>query len=442
MDSPPHTPPRRHLSTREVWGFALLLSTVTFLVYQFTRDPAAYNRGDNYWYVPTAQSLLADGDVDLRGQYDEVIRDTASWNWMSIDTPNGRVNYFGFGTSLLILPVVAAGNALYAALPPADRDDAIAALAARVLAALSVGLMVAAAATLGASAAQAVFLAALFAVATPHVSIHAGGLWSHNAVLLCHLVAIIILAGPVDRRWWSIVPLAVAFYCRPSAALPLALTGVWLLQQRAWTAAIRFAVAGVLLLVVMLVHWKASTGWWLPPYYAGSNYTAAATAHPLTHPTVAFLGHLFSPNRGLLVFLPATALALAGIVQTWRHEVRQHTLFRLLSLWLAAHLLLISSYPHWWLGHSFGPRAWAEMLGVIVLLLLPFIQRPLAPGRTALLRSGLLALAMVGGIAANARGAFCVGAIYWNVAPVDVDSHPERVWQWSDLQMRRGYCGR
>jgi hypothetical protein len=64
--------------------------------------------------------------------------------------------------------------------------------------------------------------------------VHAGGLWSHNAVLLCQLVAVILLAGPPHRRWLAIVPLAFAFYCRPSAALLLAVTFAWLLTQRRW----------------------------------------------------------------------------------------------------------------------------------------------------------------------------------------------------------------
>ena len=156
-----------HNPAREVWAFALLMGAMALLVFQFTRDPATYNRSDNFWYVPTAQSLRADGDVELRAQYDALIRDTASWNWMSIETPKGRVNYFGFGTSVLVLPVVALGNPLHADLPPGDRDAAIAALAARVLAAISVGLLLVAAAALGASLPQAVLLAAILTVAPP-----------------------------------------------------------------------------------------------------------------------------------------------------------------------------------------------------------------------------------------------------------------------------------
>lgn len=431
----PHTP------AREVWAFALLMGAIALLVFQFTRDPATYNRSDNFWYVPTAQSLLADGDVELRGQYDALIRETASWNWMSIETPTGRVNYFGFGTSVLVLPVVALGNHLHADLPPGERDAAIAALAARVLAAISVGLLLVAAAALGASLPQAVLLAAILAVATPHVSVHAGGLWSHTAVLLCQLVAVILLAGPPHRRWLAIVPLAFAFYCRPSAALPLAVTFAWLLTQRRWGAAARFACEGMVLLGLMMWHWNTATGAWLPSYYAGSNYVAATAGHPDASVSVALLGHLVSPNRGLFIFLPSAVLAAVGLWQAWRRDLPGSPVFRLLGAWLAAHLALISSYPHWWLGHSFGPRAWGEMFGVVVLLILPALQSPVQHRLAASLRTAALVLTTGLGIAANARGAFCTGATFWNVAPRDVDEHPERVWDWGDLQMFRGYCG-
>jgi hypothetical protein len=57
--------------------------------------------------------------------------------------------------------------------------------------------------------------------------------------------------------------LAFAFYCRPLAALPIALTFGFFLVQRQWRQAIRFAVAGVLLLGMMLLQWKFATGVWL-----------------------------------------------------------------------------------------------------------------------------------------------------------------------------------
>jgi len=72
---------------------------------------------------------------------------------------------------------------------------------------------------------------------------------------------------------------------------------------------------------------------------------------------------------------------------------------------------------------------------------LPELQSPAPQWFAAFLRTAALAPTILLGVATHARGTFCTGATFWNVAPLDVDEHPERVWDWGDLQMFRGYCG-
>jgi hypothetical protein len=117
-------------------------------------------------------------------------------------------------------------------------------------------------------------------------------------------------------------------------------------------------------------------------------------------------------------------------------------MFRLLSLWLLCHWIVIAWYPHWWLGHSFGPRAWAEMFGVLVILILPLgmtEQGRVAPRPMVL---AMLALLTAAGTFVNVRSAYCHGAAEWNVTPSDVDRNPGRVWDVNDLQIMRARCGR
>lgn len=420
---------------------AAILVLGSFAVFAGTDEPATYNASDNYWYVPTAQSLIADGDFDLRQQYSALIAETRDWNWMSVDLNGGRYNYFGFGTSVLILPVVTAGNRIYRADRGFDRDLRIAALAARVIAAVSVGALFLVAWQLSRRRGLAAALACLFAVATPHLSIHAGGLWSHNAVLLFELVALLALAKGGRWAWVSIVPLAFAFYCRPTAAIPIGLTFGYFLLQRRWRDAAWFGLAGLALLAAMLWQWHSAMGVWLPPYYGGQNFAFAVSTRGYDHVLTALSGHLLSPNRGLFVFMPVAILSVAGAVLAWRRSSAEHGVYCLMGAWACAHWFLISSYPHWWLGHSFGPRSWAEMTGLLVLLLLPvwpsLLQRPRA--RAAVLALALVFVAL--GAFVNGRGAFCTGMQAWNSTPADVDVHPERIWDWRDLQFMRGTCG-
>lgn len=79
--------------------------------------------------------------------------------------PEGGGNDCGVTLMGVVLPVVALGNHLHEALPPDERETAIAALPARRMAAISAGRLVVASDAPNASVAQADLLAVILAVA-------------------------------------------------------------------------------------------------------------------------------------------------------------------------------------------------------------------------------------------------------------------------------------
>lgn len=419
---------------------ALLVFGASLLLYLGTVEPPVLNAADNLWYVPTAQSLLADGNFELLGQYAEVLASAPTEDQRAMTLTAGRFNYFGFGPSVAVVPLVALGNTLSAEPPGLGRDMWIAAMAARVLAALSVGVLLLLVFRLTADVPMAIGLAVAFAVATPHLAIHAGGLWASNVTGLCYLLALWCLAGKDEGAWCSIFPLAFAFYCRPGAAAPLALTLGYFMITRQWRNAIAFAAVGLVLLAVMMQQWHMAMGVWLPPYHAGESFRMAEAAFGRAEVMTALVGTVISPNRGLWVFMPLALLSTWGAVRAWGDAGPHRHLFRLCSLWCVAQWGLIATYPHWWLGHSLGPRGFAELFGVLVVLLVP---AGLGPRRTAWGARLLVIAAVVLGAAGlyiNARVAYCPGASSWNGTPRDVDRNPERVWDLADWQVGRARC--
>lgn len=143
-----------------------------------------------------------------------------------------------------------------------------------------------------------------------------------------------------------------------------------------------------------------------------------------------FAGLLVSPNRGVLIYSPVVLIALLGIPRAiregWRTPPRWVVLAALMQF------LLYGSYSVWWGGHTFGPRYMLDLLPLLV---------PAAAFGIEMLRTRarvtLAAAVLVWSIAISALGAFHYPEGRWNNDPEDVDRAHDRLWNWSDTQIRR-----
>lgn len=158
---------------------------------------------------------------------------------------------------------------------------------------------------------------------------------------------------------------------------------------------------------------------------------------------------LISPSRGLLVFTPAVALPLYLVMRHCRDLA--HSGMAILSLAIiACYMATVCAYSKWWGGYSFGPR----LLGSLV----PWWGLLAALGFQALLRYGALPgagrarsvyrrlvvtfalMAALIGIVINGWGAISWAPLLWNQT-VEIDRHPERVWDWHNAQFAVGWTG-
>jgi hypothetical protein len=148
------------------------------------------------------------------------------------------------------------------------------------------------------------------------------------------------------------------------------------------------------------------------------------------------LGTLFSPSRGLFVFSPWVALALALLPAYWR-SLRSWPLLLWMLAALAADLLVLSKYAVWWAGHSFGPRYWIDAVPLFAILLAFALEWCRDRCRPMLVP---IAVAILWGLGVQVIGAFLYPS-GWNATPADVDTHHERLWNWADSELTRCLLG-
>ncbi len=143
-------------------------------------------------------------------------------------------------------------------------------------------------------------------------------------------------------------------------------------------------------------------------------------------------GILFSPSRGLFVFSPWIALALAAL-PAFAPRLRPWPHVRYLLWSLIPFSLLLSKYSVWWGGHCFGPRYWTDAVPLFAILLGFALDWVRTRSRSALF---VLATSIVFSVAVQALGAFRYTRS-WDRLPVDIDQHHERLWDWRDSVLIR-----
>lgn len=397
---------------------------------------------DSLWNVPTALSLARDADTEL-GEYGALVDERPH----GLERRDGLVHStFPLGPAVLAAPVlwlVDRSASLMAQLPaPASKPferwltasaaastarlsffDTTEVLLASALVAAGVVFFFLALLGTGVSRHAALIVSGSLALGGPALSTWTRSYWTHGPAFACLALAAALLFRPSPRlRSWAGLGLCVALavVCRPTALPGALVIAAAAMVTSDWRR--RLAVlAGAGLVLVPWFGWSFRIwGVLVPPYYASSRLEAGAGDF-----LRALSGQLFSPSRGLLIFVPLVLLAVAV-------PLRRGTHLFALGLGLL-HLVVIARFPHWWGGHSFGPRLSSDAVPFLLFAAAPVVERALErwPGRAA------IAVLCSWGLVVNLPAAFSWATWQWNETPVDVDLKPERVWDWSDPQSLR-----
>jgi hypothetical protein len=353
------------------------------------------------------------------------------------------------GSSVLSAPFVAAFNlvGISAAAPDGSYDRVgevkiEAGLAALLMAALAVIFFYTARLMLPLS--WSVVTAAGGALGTQVYSTASRALWSDTwGILLLGIVVFLLLRHETGKRTFNAVLLASLlswmYFVRPTFSVHIFAVSLYLLifHRRKF---LPLAVTGAIWLMGFVLYSWTHFGQLSPNYYLASRLQFDSF-------WVALAGHLVSPSRGLLVYVPVLFFVAFMIVRYWRYLSHKRLVWLSTAI-IIGHLLVISSFNHWWGGHSFGPRfttglvPWFVLLGTLgVSAMLKERDDENAKARASAglrvqLACGLLLLVMSAFI--NTRGATSHATWLWNMRPLEIDQHPERLWDWRQPQFLAG----
>lgn len=401
---------------------------LTFLAYLPLKIPALGNLGDNMWYIPQTISLISEGDLNI-DEYSERIKEVKGY--AVVDTNGHKFNFFPYGTSLINYPVTFLTKIFFDCDFSAEKDRVycsfkIAELNAKIFASLSVSLIFFIVLVLTSSYVTSFVLTFVFAFASPHLSNHAGGLWSHNISVFLITFTLLLMVLKSRYSFVSSFALGLAYITRPTMSLSVIGLSFYFFLSRNMPDFIKFSFLGLLVFIAFLLFNSSIFGSYLPPYYSANRLSLNTFGE-------AYLGQLISPNRGLIVFFPMVVFSLIGGFLAFKNKC--DILYRILFIMVIGYSLLYAAFPHWWMGWSYGPRIYAELLPYLIVLMIPAID--LIKKYIIVRWIGLIFLAwslfvQIAGVATNKP-------ILWNAEPVNVDLYPNKIWSWQDMQILRNF---
>ena len=269
------------------------------------------------------------------------------------------------------------------------------------------------------SARWSVGLVLLYLLATSVRTVGSQALWQHPGV---HLGLALALWLVLDERPLDALRAFLAGFAIGGATVARQTTAFALAGALSRGTFLR-AIAGFGIGVVPLLAYNAIA--------FGDPLEQGYGSKPFDTPVLAGLyGLLLSPSRGLFVYAPYLLFAVAALAAAWR--ARGHVALRLRAFGLAAiaTLLLYATYTEWWGGRVFGARFLDDQVPVL------FAALAWGIGRGLLARHVWRALFWIG--AAWSLLLFNAAALVydqrWDTDPVNVNFHPEKLFDWGDPQ--------
>jgi len=423
----PDRAPGAERRTDLLWGAALFAAALAaFLV------TPARGMSDARYALLVSEALIERGSIRLDPWFDPGTNaEPARYLPYQIGLRRGHAYYtFPQGTSILSVPFVAAAR-LFGFSPvgadgaydPASEARLEHALASVLSAAFL--LLVFLTARLVAARPAAAIVAIASGFATPVWTVASRATWSHTWLLVLYAVAALLLLRWElrDRRPHPALIatlLAWAFLVRPTAAAGVIAIAVYVAWRRPRDL-VTLVLAGLFWIALFAAASRAAERCWILPEYRPSRLGSP-------HFFEALAGTLLSPGRGLFLYCPAVAAVPVLLVRFWR-DVPAKPLVATFFGAVVLHVILVAAFPHWWGGHSFGPRLLVDTV--------PFLAALAALGLAGAKRArswvALAAILLAVSLAIQAAGALSAAPHLWNIVPTDVDATPARLWELADF---------
>jgi hypothetical protein len=419
----------------------LVYSAIFFaisLVYIISRIDTVY---DSRWVLQTAESIITEGNTDLN-EYGDLIRQE---NFFRVDSINGRYYHrdYPIGEAVISIPFVLCAKVIYPVLFDASLDEYLKHNMGGKLQKVIASLIVAASAVVIYAIASlylgqflSLLTVFLYAFGTSAWSTASRAMWQHGPSMLMLSIALLLLLRAKERPALSqyvAVPLAVAYVMRPTNAISVIVLSLFIaFRYRRYL--LRYVLWSMIIAVPFVAYNVSVFDSVLSPYYQ-----AGRLGVPLGQVIEGLGGTLISPARGLFVYSPFLLFSMVGVFIATRKRTLEWLQICLMVV-IGLHWVAIAQNYDWWGGDSFGPRYFSDMIPYLICLLLPFlmwISQIAGPIRTLVFVPFALTVSISAFI--NFRGSESRDVYVWNVDPVSVSSHTERLWDWQDLQFLRGF---
>ncbi|HEX8438233.1 hypothetical protein [Archangium sp.] len=416
--------------------------------------------GDLFWSLPTVFSILREGNADL-DEYQEGFHHYPG----AVEVVDGHYrNFFPMGSALVALGPIWIFNGVVDFIAPVAKhvpklakgvsnwqknfarvgniDASFIYTTDMVLASL---LMALAAVFIQLMASEllpwkwALVVTGVFAFCSSIWSTATRDLGQHGPSVLMLSIALWLLVR--GRRLphgvpWAGLFVGLSYVMRPTNSISVMLLSLLvLLRYRRYFLA--YCAMGLLVALAFFSYNGSVYGAILPPYYQPARIIPESGGLMLE----ALAGNLVSPARGLFIYSPIFLFSLYGLALELRAP-RARVEALVVGAILLLHWLIISSFPHWWAGHSYGPRYMTDMAPYLCYLLIPVVDMLRTTTAEPVWKRGfVLTFAVLAGWSffTHLRGATnWEAAAGWNASPTNVDQDPGRLWDFRDPAFFRG----
>jgi hypothetical protein len=403
-----------------------LLSFIFCAVFLIHLSSGVMTSFDSRWTIPTTRSIIREGNTDL-DEYREIIE---HGDYRVEEIGGHLYSIFPIGVSVVALPLIWVFNdqVIMNSYPDIERM-----MASLFMAVASIFIYLISFLSLG-NRKLSMFLVFIFAFCTSVWSTASRALWQQGPSLLMLTIALyLILLARIRPNLIQFVsiPLVFAYMIRPTNSISvLFLTIFVFFHYRQYFS--RYLLWTLFLVLPFLFYNLSVYDSILSTYYLPQRIGALANF------IQALVGNLISPSRGLFVYSPVFLLSIFGFWIKVKNKKSEKLDYYLLGI-IAFHWITISSFAHWWAGHSYGPRFFADMIPYLIYFMIPAMAEMFRlRGALKTIYVAIFVCLMAMSFFVHMRGTTTQDVYDWNNYPVDVDLKPERVWDWTDVQFMRG----
>ncbi|MCD1294181.1 hypothetical protein CUJ83_04125 [Methanocella sp. CWC-04] len=285
----------------------------------------------------------------------------------------------------------------------------------------------------------------LYAFATSTWTIGSQGMWQHGTseLLLC-LILLLLVKNIKVPKGISYVYLGILsgllVFNRPTNAI-LLLPVLYYLLKSSRDNILRYGIS----LAAVSVPFLAYNLYFFGGLFGGyGGLTSLYSFDPEAMTRLA--GLLISPSRGLFIYTPIALLAIPGFFYVKKiKEDRIRNVFYLGGLAVALTTLMYSFYEFWWGGGCYGPRFFTDIIPLIVIFVMFFVNDVLqnrGDGHKNVLIGAVLLL-LAASVLVQVIGAhlYPVYGFQWGHGETITFDDQSKLWDWSDTQISQSLDG-